>query len=67
MDPELIVTKLKSYSHQEYNTDEYKDLDHIKNCINSGKDIFNRNGENLVPADLTFIPKYSNLLPEYMR
>lgn len=48
--PEDIQRKLVSFAHQEYNDDRWKSLDHIKNCITNGIDLFNRNNnEQMVP------------------
>ena len=40
--PESIKKKIISYSHQEYNTKEYTNVQSIENKILSGKDLFNR-------------------------
>ena len=41
-DPQSIKNKIMSYSHQEYNTDEFTNTDLIKEKISKGKDLFNR-------------------------
>ena len=41
-DPQSIKHKIMSYSHQEYNTDEFTNTDLIKEKISKGKDLFNR-------------------------
>ncbi len=41
-DPQSIKHKIMSYSHQEYNTDEFTNTDLIKEKISQGKDLFNR-------------------------
>lgn len=44
-----IQRKIQSFSHQEYNDDQWTSIDHIKECIAQGKDIFNRqNNEHLI-------------------
>jgi len=37
-----IARKLNAFGHTEYNTDQYKDLDHLRKCLEEGKDLFNR-------------------------
>ena len=41
-DPEAIKKKITSYSHQEYNTKEFTNIDSIRKKISLGKDLFNR-------------------------
>ena len=56
--PESIRKKIISYSHQEYNKEEFTDPEKIKNKISSGKDLFNRNIKyKKINIDNTF-PKY---------
>ena len=40
-----IVRKLESFSHQELNTDENKNVEHIKNCLTFGLDLYNRSSK----------------------
>jgi len=35
-----ISKKIKTYAHQEYNSEEYTNLEHIKKCIESGNYLF---------------------------
>ncbi len=42
-DPKSIINKIKSYAHQEYNTNEFTDLSYIENKILKGEDLFKRN------------------------
>ena len=57
--PELIQKKIKSYAHQEFNKDEYTNIDKIKERINLNKDIFNR--------DYSYEKiKIDNSFPEYI-
>jgi len=37
-----IARKLNAFGHTEYNTDQYKDQDHLRKCLEEGKDLFNR-------------------------
>ena len=41
-DPESIKNKIKSYSHQEYNTEEFTNINLIKEKIALGQDLFKR-------------------------
>ena len=57
-DPESIKFKITSYSHQEYNTKKFTDVNYIKNKISSGEDLFERNIKyKKIDIDDTF-PKY---------
>lgn len=42
---ESIKKKIEDTAHQEYNLDEFKDINHIEKVIAEGKDLFNRNLE----------------------
>ena len=42
-DPDSIRDKIVSYSHQEYNTEEFTDINLIKKKIVKGEDLFRRN------------------------
>ena len=37
-----IIQKLEAFSHNDYNTDKYKDRERLINCMNEGKDLFDR-------------------------
>ena len=53
-----IVEKLESFSHTEYNLDEFKDINKISELIKKGKDLFGRDMEFEV-VDLSYnLPKY---------
>ena len=57
-DPESIRNKIKSYSHQEYNTEEFTDTNLIKKKISQGEDLFQRNIKyKKITIDNTF-PEY---------
>ena len=57
-DPESIRNKIISYSHQEYNTDEFTNIKQIEQKIIKGEDLFSRNiMYKKVNLDETF-PKY---------
>lgn len=46
---ENIAYKIKSLAHQEYNKDEYTDINHIKNKIQNGQELFGR--KDFIPFD----------------
>lgn len=55
-----IVEKLESFSHTEYNLDEFKDINKISELIKKGKDLFGR--------DLEFeVIDFSYNLPNYLK
>ena len=61
-DIDFIVNKVKNYSHQEFNNDEFLNSEHIQYCIENGKDIFKRGKENSM---MTYIDiKDNNYLPK---
>ncbi len=63
MSPELISQKIKSFSHQEFNKEEFLTIGHIKHCIDQGIDLFNRGeNENLVRRTFQKLPKKINIL-----
>ena len=41
-DVSFIQKKIKSFSHQQYNTEPYNTADNIKECIKNSTDLFNR-------------------------
>ena len=47
-----IVRKLESISHRELDLNEYKEKDHLKECLRTGKDLFKR--QNSVFQQLEF-------------
>ena len=58
--PHSIIKKIKSYAHQEYNVNEFTDLNNIERKISKGLDLFNRDIEyKKVEIDETF--------PDYIR
>lgn len=62
LSPELIQKKIQSFAHQEWNKYPYTDLDHIRNCIKQGFDLFLRPNENMVKADPEYRPMNHALL-----
>ncbi len=59
MSPEQIADKIKSFSHQEYNTEHIRDPNRIRSMMEQKKDIFER--------DETFVPFDTNTLPSELR
>ena len=51
-----IIEKLEAFGHVEYNLEEYKDENHIKKCIQTGGDLFNREVKKK-RVDKNFFPK----------
>ena len=57
-DPESIKKKIVAYSHQEYNTKEFTNIDYIEKKISAGEDLFKRNIKyKVIDIDNTF-PEY---------
>jgi beta-1,4-mannosyl-glycoprotein beta-1,4-N-acetylglucosaminyltransferase len=60
-----IITKIKTYSHQEYNTDYIVDKERIQEQINQFKDVFERTDEFLMKIPIEeniFLPKNYKML-----
>jgi beta-1,4-mannosyl-glycoprotein beta-1,4-N-acetylglucosaminyltransferase len=56
-DTEKIKEKIKSFAHQELNTDAFTNNEHIEECLATGRDLFNRNIQSK-KVPLSFHPKY---------
>lgn len=56
---DAIIKKIQSFSHQEFNKDEYINPSKILECIKTGKDLFNRSQYTyqVIPLDKSF-PQY---------
>lgn len=50
MSPEELKRKLNSFAHRECDLPEYNNLEYIQSCITTGRDIFQREGADLVPT-----------------
>jgi beta-1,4-mannosyl-glycoprotein beta-1,4-N-acetylglucosaminyltransferase len=64
-DTEYIINKIKSFSHQEYNSEKYTNAETIERLINDKKDLFFREDESEQFMDATgqtYLPKYVDLL-----
>jgi beta-1,4-mannosyl-glycoprotein beta-1,4-N-acetylglucosaminyltransferase len=65
MSPESIREKIKAFSHQEWNKEQYLNLDSIIAAINSGKDLFSRGDhEDLIPWTGQMLPKNKDIFME---
>lgn len=56
LDYDGIRHKLETFSHSEYNRNEFKTDDHIKYCVSTGTDLFNRRKVRSVHWDYTNAP-----------
>jgi beta-1,4-mannosyl-glycoprotein beta-1,4-N-acetylglucosaminyltransferase len=63
-DVDFIINKIKSFSHQEFNTPEHTDPEKIMKCINEGKDLLQRSDNDTIVLDTLdpYLPKHINLL-----
>ncbi len=56
---EAVIKKVKSFSHQEYNSTEYTDEEYIQDCLIKGKDIFKRKDCRMVYVEIDHsYPRY---------
>ena len=51
-----LEKKFESFCHEEYNKQKYKNEDHLKKCIETGSDIFDRKVKKK-KIDKNFFPK----------
>jgi beta-1,4-mannosyl-glycoprotein beta-1,4-N-acetylglucosaminyltransferase len=65
-DTDYIIDKINSFSHQEYNLEEYKNPERIENAIKTGKDVFFRGIQEDMDIDYNrkYLPKFSYLLTQ---
>jgi beta-1,4-mannosyl-glycoprotein beta-1,4-N-acetylglucosaminyltransferase len=54
---EGIRNKIENFSHRELDKDVFKSEEHIKRCIETGEDLFNR-GTKVEKVNSTFFPPY---------
>lgn len=62
---EFIQNKLESFSHQEYNNDQYKNAQHIVAAMESGEDLFGRPSQDVETIELIendYLPKYYEMV-----
>lgn len=55
-DVKMIQNKIESFSHQEYNKEEYKNKKNIVECIKNRKDLFGRN-DHIKLFDFNYLPE----------
>jgi beta-1,4-mannosyl-glycoprotein beta-1,4-N-acetylglucosaminyltransferase len=67
--PEMIATKIKAFAHQEYNRPEITDIEYVRKCMDTPKDIFNRPEIALqnVPVDYSFPKVVQNNIDKYTK
>jgi beta-1,4-mannosyl-glycoprotein beta-1,4-N-acetylglucosaminyltransferase len=66
-EPAMIRKKIISYSHQEFNKEEFINEENIKKKINRGEDLFDRNIKyKAIPVDKSF-PEYIFKNKEYFK
>jgi beta-1,4-mannosyl-glycoprotein beta-1,4-N-acetylglucosaminyltransferase len=53
-----IIEKIEATAHQEYNKDEFKNKENIKECVKLGKDLYGRNLQYLFSEVDETYPKY---------
>ena len=65
-DVDYIISKIKGFAHQEYNTEKYTNPETIQNLIDNKKDLFLRQEEdgNWVDVKETYLPKFIYLLDD---
>ncbi len=56
--PQRIIEKIESFSHTEFNTQEFKSHNHIEQCLNEGNDLFGRESKILFRDDTNYLPEY---------
>lgn len=65
-DAEFIKNKINNFSHQEFNKDEFTDVEKIKTRVTNGKDLFDRGDEVKIllvnPDETTYLPKNKEML-----
>lgn len=55
---EKISEKIKSFSHQEFNTEEFTNLDRIQERVSGGKDLFGRSYYgDMIQTDMSTLPR----------
>ena len=68
-DENFIQNKLKNFAHQEFNNENYTNLEYIKNKIKESKDLYNRSNEHWEIVEInnnTNLPyKYEQFLQKY--
>lgn len=52
-----LQRKIDSFAHQEWNQVRYKEPKHLQYCLEQGKDLYLRDGEDMVMHDQTGLPE----------
>lgn len=69
-DKYFIRNKIQNFTHQEFNKEQFTDLDKIEEHINTCTDIYNRNGTKLIKVPVSenkyLPPKYDEFLSNYI-
>jgi|LauGreDrversion4_1035100.scaffolds.fasta_scaffold120840_2 beta-1,4-mannosyl-glycoprotein beta-1,4-N-acetylglucosaminyltransferase len=69
-DSNFIKNKINNFSHQEFNTDEFTNIENIENRIKNGSDLFDRNENKILKVsikDNLYLPyKYKKYLQKYI-
>jgi len=55
--PEFISNKLSNFSHQEYNNDNYNNIELIKNRIDNNEDLFGTHNSKFEKVESNYLPK----------
>lgn len=61
-----LQRKIDSFAHQEWNHEKYKDAQHLKFCLDNGKDLYLRDNEDMVRHDGTGLPEGWQAVQEEM-
>jgi len=69
-DKYFIRNKIQNFTHQEFNKEQFTDLDKIEEHINTCTDIYNRNGTKLIRIPISenkyLPPKYEDFLGNFV-
>ena len=52
-----VKEKFESFAHEEYNKEKYKNEKHIKECIETGEDLFGRKIKKKKKIEKNFFPR----------
>jgi beta-1,4-mannosyl-glycoprotein beta-1,4-N-acetylglucosaminyltransferase len=61
-DINYIISKIESFSHQEFNNELYKNPETIKKLIEEGKDLFFRDSETFEKVEEKYLPKHIQII-----
>jgi len=70
-DSAFIKNKLENFAHQEFNKQEFTDIDRIESRVNRFTDLFDRNGSKIVKVSVRenkyLPPKYKRYLSKFVK